>query len=105
MFTFDSEVPAGEDTAIFGAFDQRWVTGGGFYVGDSVTINVELTTGGIFDGSVPLASQQSGYGTITIVFKSCNEAVLTYNFPSLGLSGEMTLTRVLPDNVALCEAL
>lgn len=104
-FTFDSVPPAGEDTAVFGADDQRWVTGGGFYNLDTVTVNVELTSGGIFNASDPRAVQEPGYGTITIVFISCNEAILTYDFPALGLSGQMTLTRVLPDNVPLCEAL
>ena len=93
------------NSAIFGSIDQRWVTGGGFYSGDSVPINVELTSGGTFNSTDPLATQQPGYGTITIVFNSCTEAVLTYNFPSVGLSGEITLTRVLVDNVALCEVL
>jgi hypothetical protein len=104
-FTFDSVIPTGDDTAVFGAFDQRWATGGGFYSGNSVTINVELTGGGIFNGTEPLASQQPGYGTITIVFNHCNEAILSYDFPSVVLSGELTLGRVLPDNIALCEAL
>lgn len=104
-FTFDSVAPGGGETAVFGAPDQRWITASGAYSGDTVTLNVELTSGGIFNGSDPMASQQAGYGTITIVFISCNEAVLTYNFPSVGLSGEMTLTRVLPDNVPLCEAM
>ncbi len=70
-----------------------------------MTINVELTSGGIFNALEPLANQQAGYGTITIVFIHCNEALLTYDFPTLGLSGQMTLTRAVPDNVALCEAL
>jgi len=104
-FTFDSVVPVGPDSAVFGAFDQRWVTGGGFFLGDSVTINVELTTGGIFNDDDPAATQVPNYGTITIVFTNCNEAILTYNFPSLGLSGQMTLKRVLEDNVPLCVAL
>ena len=68
-------------------------------------MEVELTSGGIFNASDPLATQSPGYGTITIVFINCNEALLTYNFPSLGLSGQMTLTRALTDNVALCLAL
>ena len=55
--------------------------------------------------SNPLATQDSAYSTITIVFTNCSEAVLTYDFPSVGLSGEMTLTRVLPDNIAFCEVL
>jgi len=104
-FTFDSVIPTGSDTAVFGAFDQRWVTGGGPYSGNSATVTVELTSGGIFNGSVPMATQTPDYGTITITFISCNEAVLTYDFPSLGLSGQMTLARVITDNVALCEAL
>ena len=41
-FTFDSVAPGSEATATFGAADQRWVTGGGLFSGDSVTVNVEL---------------------------------------------------------------
>ena len=104
-FTFDAVAPDSGTTAEFGAADQRWVTGAGNYSGDTVTLNVELTSGGIFNAAEPAATQSPGYGTITIVFISCNEAILTYDFPSVGLSGQMTLTRVLPDNVPLCEAL
>lgn len=104
-FTFDSEVPEPPFQAIFGADDHRWVTGAGIFAGNSVTVNVELTSGGIFNGSDPAASQTPGYGTITIVFENCNLATLTYNFPSVGLSGMMTLTRVVTDNVELCEML
>ncbi len=104
-FTFDSVPPGNGNPAVFGAPDQRWVTGLGAYSGDSVIISVELTSGGIFNGSVPLAEQQLNYGTIIIGFVNCSEAVLTYDFPSTGLSGRMTLTRVLPDNVALCQTL
>jgi hypothetical protein len=103
-FTFDSEPPAG-GTATFGANDQRWVTGGGTYSGNSVTVSVELTSGGIFNASEPMATQTPGYGTITIEFVSCNEATLTYDFPSVGLSGQMTLTRAVEDNVPTCESL
>lgn len=70
-----------------------------------MTVNVELTSGGIFNSSVPVATQSSGYGTITVIFLGCNEALLSYEFPSVGLSGEMTLTRVVPSNVALCESM
>ena len=104
-FTFDSALPDASVLATFGAPDQRWVTGLGAYSDNSVTINVELTSGGIFNALEPLANQHPGYGTIIIVFINCNEALLAYSFPSTGLSGQMTLTRALPDNVALCEAL
>jgi hypothetical protein len=104
-FTFDSVVPDNDVTAVFGAPDQRWVTAGGSYSGNTVTLNVELTSGGIFNDSEPMASQQSDYGTITMLFMNCNEAVLTYDFPSTGLSQTMTLMRVVPDGIALCQAL
>ena len=105
-FTFDS-VPPDETVppAEFGANDQRWVSGLGAIVGDSVTISVELTSGGVFNASEPEATQEKNYGTITIVFINCDEALLTYNFPSLGLMGQMTLHRVLTDNVPLCQVL
>lgn len=103
-FTFDSVAPT-TGTATFGAIDHRWVTGAGTIIGNTVTINVELTSGGVFNGPVPEATQQPNYGTITIVFLDCDTAVLTYSFPSVGLFGQMTLTRVVPDNVAMCEAL
>jgi len=104
-FTFDTVPPGMDAVATFGAADTRWVTGAGTYSGNSVTVNVELTSGGVFNAAQPMANQTPGYGTITIVFNGCNEAKLTYNFPGLGLSGQMTLTRVVTDNVALCEAL
>ena len=97
--------PNNGDSAAFGAIDQRWVTGLGAYSGGSVTISVELTSGGVFNGPEPLAEQQPGYGTISIGFINCSEAVLTYEFLSVGLSGRMVLARVLPDNVALCQVL
>ncbi len=104
-FTFDTVPPDPGVMAVFGAPDQRWVTASGFYTGNSVELNVELTTGGVFNSSIPLAMQDTSYGTITIVFINCNEALLTYDFPSLGLSGQMTLTRVVTDNVMLCDML
>lgn len=104
-FTFDSQAPAQSATATFGAPDQRWVTASGGFEGDTATLSVELTSGGVFNSSDPTASQSPGYGTITIRFLSCEEAVLTYSFPGPGLAGEMTVTRVLASNVPVCEAL
>jgi len=105
MFTFDSVPPPGDAGAVFGAPDQRWVTGAGTFSGNSATVSLELTSGGVFNTPEPLAVQQPGYGTITIVFNDCNEALLSYEFPGPGLSGEMTLTRAATDNVVLCQVL
>jgi hypothetical protein len=47
---------------------------------------------------------QSDYGTIEIEFIDCNHAILRYNIPSLGLMGEIAITRIALDNVPRCEA-
>jgi len=104
-FTFDSESQAGAAPAVFGANDTRWVTASGSYSGDTASLVAELTSGGAFNQAVPLAVQDTAYGTISIVFSSCNAATLTYDFPAAGLSGQVSIHRVLPSNVPLCEML
>ena len=104
-FTFDLERPDEDITAMLGEPGHRWVTAFGAWEGNTVSLDVELTSGGIFDSAEPLVEQQSNYGTITIVFHDCNNATLTYDFPTLGLMGTIELTRVTEDNVVLCEEL
>ncbi|NNE05295.1 MAG: hypothetical protein HKN15_06190 [Xanthomonadales bacterium] len=104
-FTFDSMVPPDPDTATFGADDQRWVTGAGVIDGDKVVLTMELTSGGSFNASDPLPVQNGSYGTMTLTFSDCSAAVADYSFPSIGLSGQMNLHRVLDSNVPICEAL
>ncbi len=104
-FTFDSEQPPEDMTAVFGAPDQRWVTALGFYDGNRTELRAELTTGGLFNSSEPLPVQDTNYGTINIEFSHCNLASVDYDFPSTGESGFFTMQRVVESNVALCEAL
>ncbi|NNE05583.1 MAG: hypothetical protein HKN15_07670, partial [Xanthomonadales bacterium] len=91
-FTFDSQVPA-SNTATFGASDQRWVTGVGTIDGNQVVLNMELTTGGIFNGSDPMPVQDANYGTMTVVFSDCSNGQVTFDFPAPGLSGTFAITR------------
>jgi len=104
-FTYDSERPDEGVMANFGEPGHRWVTAYGEYSGNTAVLDVELTSGGVFDSAEPMPMQEAGYGTITIVFCDCNHATLMYDFPSLGLTGEIELTRIANDNVAVCEAL
>lgn len=102
MFTYDSVMPV-SNTATLGASDQRWLTALGTILGNTISANVELTTGGIFDSSDPTPTQDTSYGTMSVEFHDCYRGTLTYNMPGPGLSGEMKLFRFVYDNVPSCE--
>jgi hypothetical protein len=102
-FTFDSAAPPGAATATLGAPDQRWITALGPYSGTSAMLNAELTTGGRFNTSDPIPSQDTGYGTIAMEFEHCNQVNIDYDFPGVGESGSMVMTRAVGSNVGLCN--
>ncbi len=109
-FTFDSERPPENVQALLGDPGHRWFTAlGAFEPGDSLTMQIELTEGLIFDSEVPplTPDKQSYVGTMDLTFANCNTATLTYDFPDQQISGLIDLQRVAPDpeNIALCEAL
>lgn len=104
-FTFDTVRPPDDVTAILGDAGQRWVTALGPYEGDTATLDVFLSNGGVFDSvDPPVVTDQTPIGTITIKWTSCNSGTLTYDFPSLQLSGSIPIERIVLDNVAACEA-
>lgn len=105
MFTFDTQQPPEDAVAVVGWAGHRWVTALGDFSGNTAVLSAELTEGGLFNSAEPKVQQTPGYGTFTLVFTDCSNAVLTYEFPGLGLSGSIELTRVVNDNVALCEQL
>jgi hypothetical protein len=98
-FTFDTVTSQAELMAT------RWVTAVGSYTGSTAELRAELTTGGIFNGSDPLPTQDTNYGSIDLDFTNCKEAHVSFDFPSVPESGEFTIKRVLEENAALCEAL
>ncbi|MFT5371679.1 MAG: hypothetical protein ACI9R7_001209, partial [Lysobacterales bacterium] len=91
--------------ATFGADDQRWVTALGSIDGSRAVLNAELTMGGAFNSSVPLPTQDTSYGTITLRFEDCSNATVDFEFPAASESGSFDIHRVLESNVALCESL
>ncbi len=104
-FTFDSEPPAEDVMAVFGAPDQRWVTALGSYAGSSASLNAELTTGGSFNSSNPVPTQDTEYGSIDIEFTDCRTGIVKFEFPAAGQSGEFAFQRAVESNVPLCEML
>ena len=84
----------------------RWLTAQGPYAGDTATLTIYVTKGGIFDSVAPAATTDpGGDGTLTIEFADCSNAIVTYEITSAGLSGEIPIERIADDNVALCESL
>lgn len=102
-FTYDTERPDPAVAAILGEAGHRWLTAFGTYVGNIASLEIELTEGGVFNSADP-APVQSAYGTIEIEFIDCSNAILRYNIPSLGLMGEIPITRIANDNVPACVA-
>jgi DNA-binding beta-propeller fold protein YncE len=104
-FTFDSERPPVDVTALLGDSGQRWLTAQGPYDGDTANLTVFVTEGGVFDSATPPASTDpAGDGTLTLEFADCTEGMVTYAITSLGISGEIPIQRISLDNVPLCES-
>jgi len=106
-YTYDTERPPEDVTAILGDPGARWLTALGPYTGDTANLTLYLTEGGVFDAADPPAVIQTDppYGTMIIEFSDCVNALVTFEIPSLALSGEIPIERIAPDNIALCEML
>jgi len=105
-FTFDTQRPSQDVTAMLGEPGHRWLTAQGPYNGDTANLIIYVTEGGVFDAVEPEATTDpAGDGTMTIEFADCINGLVSYEITSLGISGEIPIQRIAPDNVALCETL
>lgn len=105
-FTYDTERPPEDVEAMLGEPGHRWLTAQGPYTGNTASLTIYLTEGGVFDAPDPPAQTDSnGYGTMTIEFADCTEGLVTYEITSPNVSGEIPIQRIADDNVVLCEAL
>jgi len=105
-FTFDTERPPQDVTAILGEPGHRWLTAQGPYSGETATLKIYVTKGGVFDSAAPVVETDlAGDGTMTLEFADCANGLVSYEITSLGVSGEIPIQRIAPDNIALCETL
>ena len=105
-FTYDTERPPEDVSALLGEPGHRWLTAQGPYDGDTANLTVFVTEGGVFDAAEPAASTDpAGDGTLTLEFADCTEGLVNYEITSLDISGAIPIQRISPDNVALCETL
>ena len=104
-FTFETPLPDESIVANLGWAGHRWFTAVGPYPGDTAVLEIEFTSGGVFDSVEPAVDQESGGGTITVKFSDCENATVTYDIPSIARMDVVPVTRIVPDNVALCNEL
>jgi plastocyanin len=105
-FTYDTERPPQDVTAVVGEPGHRWLTAQGPYEGDTATLDIYLSSGGLFNTPEPEPPVTSvdPVGTMTIVWSDCENGLLSYDMPDPGLSGDIELTRIHRGNVPACEA-
>jgi len=102
-----TELPAPDATANLGDAGHRWLTAVGPISGNQAVMNIEMTSGGLFDTSTEIirTDPPGSDGSITLTFDSCNSGTIEYNIPSIDRQGIVPIQRVASDNIALCEAL
>lgn len=103
-FTYETERPPEDTLSILGEPGHRWLTAQGPYEGDTATLDINLSQGGVFDMPDPPVEPAEKIGTMVITWENCNSAVVSYDMPDLGLAGEIPIQRIVLDNVAACEA-
>ena len=79
---------------------RRWYTLQGNYNGTSAEFGIYETTGGLFNQSSEVNTNQ--IGTAQFILTSCTNAILGYSFDD-GVTGEIALQRLIPTN--LCDIL
>ena len=105
-FTYDTERPPEDVMATLGEPGHRWLTAQGSYEGNTANLTIFVTEGGVFDSPEPETSTNlDGDGILKIEFADCSEGLVSYEITSLGISGEIPIQRIAPDNIALCESL
>jgi hypothetical protein len=106
-FTYDTELPAEDATANLGDPGHRWLTAVGPIEGNQAIMEIEMTSGGLFDTStlIDRTDPPGSDGTIILTFTSCNSATIEYDIPSINRQGIVPIQRVADDNIVICEAL
>lgn len=106
-FTYDTELPEEGAEANLGDPGHRWLTAVGPINGNQAVLNIDLTSGGLFDTptEVDHTDPPGSDGTITLTFENCSSGTVDYDIKTINRQGSVPIQRVANDNIALCEAL
>jgi hypothetical protein len=103
-FTYDTERPSEDLTAILGEPGHRWLTAQGEYTDNIAELTLYVSTGGVFDSEEP-EPRTDPYGEILLEFTTCNAGIVTYDIPSVFQLGSIPIERIALDSVSLCYML
>jgi hypothetical protein len=78
---------------------REWYLAVGDISGDSAEFTVYQTANGVFDQASMV--ETNAVGSAQVIFSSCTEASWVYQIDTLGISGEIPLQRIAPDD--LCQ--
>jgi len=106
-FTYDTDLPTDGETANLGDPGHRWITAGGVIEGNRAVMDINVTSGGLFDNEreVQNTDPVGADGTITLTFDDCASGLIEYDITSIDQQGSVPIRRVAGDNEALCLAL
>lgn len=106
-FTYDTTLPPMDATANLGDPGHRWLTAVGIIDNDQSVMDIEFTSGGLFDApSIITRTDPPGSdGTLTLKFDDCRTGSVEYDIATINAQGTVPIQRVAIDNVALCETL
>ena len=103
-FTYDTERPPTDVTALLGDPGHRWLTALGKYEENMAALDVYVTTGGVFDSHQPEPVTEPD-GEIMLEFSTCNAGTISYEISSIDRQGEVPIERITLDNVPQCYLL
>ena len=106
-FTYDTELPPEDASANLGDPGHRWMTAAGVIDMEKSVMNIEFTSGGIFDAASEIGRTDppGSDGTLTIKFDNCTSGRIDYDIVSIDAQGTVPIQRVAGDNIELCNAL
>jgi hypothetical protein len=102
-FTWDLQRPAGNVQALLGDPGQRWLTLFGNFAEASAALDLEVSTGGVFDQGVAVNTVVDG--SVEFEFHDCNSGQVSYDLGSAGGAGVIPIQRVTSINSRACETL
>lgn len=106
-FTYDTELPPVDAVSNLGDPGHRWFLAGGLFAEDEAVLNIQMTSGGLFDTATEIqrTDPEGSDGTLILTFSDCQSGTIEYDITSIDAQGTVPIQRIAFDNVALCETL